>query len=149
MRHQCQEILPGLLLGPFQVSKNLASLKELGISHMYAFCLQALAHRPELSFTPSCSLAHSVCIRDVKEAFSVRPRFPESFEYLVLDVQDSEEQNLIRLFPRLVWQIIAVSRAHVRRHSRAQQFINAALSRSGRVLVHCNGKSLLSSRHNQ
>ena len=38
MRHQCQEILPGLLLGPFQVSKDLASLKELGISHMYASC---------------------------------------------------------------------------------------------------------------
>jgi len=101
MRHQCQEILPGLLLGPFQVSKNLASLKELGISHI-------------------------VCIRDVKEAFSVRPRFPESFKYLVLDVQDSEEQNLIRLFPT------------------AQQFINAALSQSGRVLVHCNGGISLS-----
>jgi len=101
MRHQCQEILPGLLLGPFQVSKNLDSLKELGISHI-------------------------VCIRDVKEAFSVRPRFPESFEYLVLDVQDSEEQNLIRLFPR------------------AQQFINTALSQSGRVLVHCNGGISLS-----
>ena len=43
-----------------------------------------------------------VCIRDVKEAFSVRPRFLGSFEYLVLDVQDSEEQNLIRLFPTFV-----------------------------------------------
>jgi serine/threonine/tyrosine-interacting protein len=101
MRHQCQEILPGLLLGPFQVSKNQLTLNELGISHI-------------------------VCIRDEKEAFSVRPRFPDAFEYLVLDVQDSEEQNLIRLFPK------------------AQQFINAALSRSGRVLVHCNGGISLS-----
>ena len=42
----------------------------------------------------------SVCIRDAKEAFSVRPRFPEHFQYMVLDVQDSEEQNLIRLFPQ-------------------------------------------------
>ncbi len=42
----------------------------------------------------------SVCIRDAKEAFSVRPRFPEHFSYMVLDVQDSEEQNLIRLFPQ-------------------------------------------------
>lgn len=41
----------------------------------------------------------SVCIRDQKEAFSVRPRFPEHFQYLVLDVEDSEEQNVIRLFP--------------------------------------------------
>jgi hypothetical protein len=46
--------------------------------------------------------AHRVCVRDAKEAFSVRPRFPDSFQYLVLDVQDSEEQNLIRLFPRFV-----------------------------------------------
>ena len=41
----------------------------------------------------------SVCIRDAKEAFSVRPRFPEHFNYMVLDVEDNEEQNLIRLFP--------------------------------------------------
>ena len=100
MRHQCQEILPGLLLGPFQVSKDLASLKELGISHMYASC----PPRPPPHQNPELSLfacpAPRVCIRDVKEAFSVRPRFPGCFEYLVLDVQDSEEQNLIRLFPR-------------------------------------------------
>lgn len=42
---------------------------------------------------------YSVCIRDAKWAFSVKPRFPEHFQYLVLDVEDSEEQNLIRLFP--------------------------------------------------
>jgi hypothetical protein len=29
----------------------------------------------------------------------VRPRFPDSFTYLTLDVEDNEEQNLIRLFP--------------------------------------------------
>jgi hypothetical protein len=58
---------------------------------------------------PLCAVApHRVCIRDVKEAFSVRPRFPESFEYLVLDVQDSEEQNLIRLFPRFAWHFISL-----------------------------------------
>jgi hypothetical protein len=59
-----------------------------------------------LSFGRLARPAHSVCIRDVKEAFSVRPRFPDSFEYLVLDVQDSEEQNLIRLFPRFVHSIL-------------------------------------------
>jgi len=40
-----------------------------------------------------------VCIRDAKEGFSVKARFPEHFQYLVLDVEDSEEQNLIREFP--------------------------------------------------
>lgn len=50
MRHQCQEILPGLLLGPFQVSKNLTSLRELGISHMYASCLPPRHPHRTLSF---------------------------------------------------------------------------------------------------
>jgi serine/threonine/tyrosine-interacting protein len=47
--------------------------------------------------TDSC---RSVCIRDVKEAFSVKPRFPNQFIYMVLDLEDNEEQNLIRIFPR-------------------------------------------------
>ena len=35
MRRECQEIIPGLFLGPFQVSKSLDLLKQLGITHMY------------------------------------------------------------------------------------------------------------------
>jgi len=101
MRHKCQEILPGLFLGPFVVSKSLETLSALGISHI-------------------------VCIRDAKEAFSVRPRFPEHFTYMTVDVSDSEEQNLIRSFPS------------------AQKFIDDALAARGRVLVHCNGGISLS-----
>ncbi|KAF5345542.1 hypothetical protein D9758_012025 [Tetrapyrgos nigripes] len=101
MRRECQEILPELLLGPFVASKSLPTLQSLGITHI-------------------------VCIRDAKEAFSVRPRFPEQFMYLVLDVEDNEEQNLIRLFPR------------------AKAFIDEAISQGGKVLVHCNGGISLS-----
>ncbi|EIW81295.1 phosphatases II [Coniophora puteana RWD-64-598 SS2] len=101
MRRECQEILPGLLLGPFQASKSLETLQSLGVTHI-------------------------VCIRDAKEAFSVRPRFPEHFQYLVLDVEDNEEQNLIRLFPQ------------------ANQFIIGAMQAGGKVLVHCNGGISLS-----
>jgi len=101
MRRECQEILPGLLLGPFQASKSLETLKSLGVTHI-------------------------VCIRDQKEAFSVRPRFPDHFKYLVLDVEDNEEQNVIRLFPE------------------ADQFIQQALTQGGKVLVHCNGGISLS-----
>ncbi|KAG9005413.1 hypothetical protein FRB94_010892 [Tulasnella sp. JGI-2019a] len=101
MRRECQEIAPGLLLGPFQVSKDLEKLKELSVTHI-------------------------LCIRDAKEAFSVKPRFPGQFEYLVLDVVDSEEQNLIRLFPQ------------------AKEFINNAIAKGGQVLVHCNGGISLS-----
>ena len=46
---------------------------------------------------------NSVCLRDAKEAFSVKPRFPDHFTYMVLDVQDTEDQNLIRLFPAYVF----------------------------------------------
>lgn len=101
MRRQCQEILPGLYLGPLQASKSLEALQSLHITHI-------------------------VCIRDAKEAFSVRPRFPDQFRYMVLDVEDTEEQNLIRLFPG------------------AKEFIDQAISQGGRVLVHCNGGISLS-----
>jgi hypothetical protein len=47
----------------------------------------------------------SLCIRDAKEAFSVRPRFPDHFRYMTLDVQDNEDQNLIRLFPGCVYLV--------------------------------------------
>jgi len=72
------------------------------------------------------NITHIVCIWDAAEAYSVRPRFPEHFKYLVLDVKDSEEQNLIRLFPG------------------AKEFIDSALRGGGRVLVHCNGGISLS-----
>ncbi|EIN12688.1 phosphotyrosine protein [Punctularia strigosozonata HHB-11173 SS5] len=101
MRRECQEIIPGLLLGPFLISKSLETLQSLGITHV-------------------------LCIRDAKEAFSVKPRFPEHFIYMTLDVQDTEDQNLIRLFPG------------------AKKFIDDAIARGGRVLVHCNGGISLS-----
>jgi len=101
MRRECQEILPGLLLGPFVASKSLETLTSLGVTHI-------------------------VCIRDQKEAFSVKPRFPGQFIYMVLDVEDNEEQNLIRLFPG------------------AKAFIDTAIANRGRVLVHCNGGISLS-----
>jgi len=74
----------------------------------------------------SLGITHIVCIRDAKEGFAVKPRFLGEFEYLVLDVVDSEEQNLIRLFPQ------------------AKQFINNAIAQGGTVLVHCNGGISLS-----
>ena len=43
-----------------------------------------------------------MCIRDASEAFSVKPRFPDQFLYLTLDVKDTEDQNLITLFPGFV-----------------------------------------------
>ncbi|KNZ78280.1 Serine/threonine/tyrosine-interacting protein, partial [Termitomyces sp. J132] len=101
MRREAQEILPGLFLGPFIASKSMETLAKLGITHI-------------------------ICVRDLKESFSVKPRFENDFQYLTLDVEDNEEQNLIRVFPR------------------AKQFIDSALASGGRVLVHCNGGISLS-----
>jgi len=101
MRRDCQEIIPGLLLGPFLVSRNKERLKQLGVTHI-------------------------VCIRDAAEAFSVKPRFPEDFMYLTLDVKDTDDQNLITLFPG------------------ARNFIYNAINQGGQVLVHCNGGISLS-----
>ncbi|THH31176.1 hypothetical protein EUX98_g3009 [Antrodiella citrinella] len=101
MRRRCQEILPHLFLGPLQASKSLETLQALGITHI-------------------------LCIRDVKEAFAVRPRFPEKFQYMTLNVEDTEEQNLIRMFPD------------------AKEFIDSGARQNGRTLVHCNGGISLS-----
>lgn len=81
----------------------------------------------------------SVCIRDQKEAFSVKPRFPEHFRYLVLDVEDNEEQNLIRLFPSCVILMFPLERYAESVISRAKAFIDQAIAHGGKVLVHCNG----------
>ncbi|KAG8804825.1 hypothetical protein FRC16_000079 [Serendipita sp. 398] len=72
------------------------------------------------------SMIYSVCIRDASEAFSVKPRFPDQFVYLTLDVKDTEDQNLISLFPG------------------ARNFIYSAINAGGQVLVHCNGGISLS-----
>ncbi|TIB91316.1 phosphatases II [Wallemia mellicola] len=74
MRRECQEIIPNLVLGPYQCSKDTAFLTSAGITHI-------------------------VVIRGEAEAVFVRPRYPDQFSYLVLDVRDSEEQNLIRIYP--------------------------------------------------
>jgi len=78
--------------------------------HPYVTCLHRF--RPTPVFLTSWSSFHgSVCIRDAKEAFSVRPRFPEKFTYMVLDVEDNEEQNLIRLFP--TWATLNVPKRNI------------------------------------
>jgi len=49
MRRECQEILPGLLLGPFVASKSLETLSSLKVSHMYVISFSA--NRETLNLT--------------------------------------------------------------------------------------------------
>ncbi|GAA5906603.1 hypothetical protein JCM8208_000494 [Rhodotorula glutinis] len=94
MRRDAQETLPGLYVGPFQPSWKLEVLKGLGITHI-------------------------LCIADPREAHLFKPRFPDDFVYLIQDIRDADDQNLIRIFPQ------------------AQMFIDSALLAGGRVYVHC------------
>jgi hypothetical protein len=48
MRRDCQEIIPGLLLGPYLVSRELDKLRKLGISHMYAFIQACYTQRKDV-----------------------------------------------------------------------------------------------------
>lgn len=107
MRRDCQEIIPGLLLGPYLVSRDLEKLRKLGISHMYA-SIQGYFAQMQRCRAEAFDM-NSVCLRDAKEAFSVKPRFPEQFVYMTLDVQDTEDQNLIRLFPACVLRLHLVT----------------------------------------
>ncbi|GAA6000686.1 hypothetical protein JCM10207_004609 [Rhodosporidiobolus poonsookiae] len=94
MRREAQEILPGLYVGPFQPSWKLDTLKNLGITHI-------------------------LCIAESREQHLFKAKFPDQFVYLIQEIRDADDQNLIRIFPQ------------------AQQFIDSALIAGGRVLVHC------------
>jgi len=94
MRREAQQVLPSIYLGPYQASRDLPSLEKNGI-------------------TDIC------CISESREAHLFKPRFPDRFNYLTLDIRDATDQQLISIFPK------------------AKQFIDNALQRNGRVLIHC------------
>ncbi|SGZ08862.1 BQ5605_C030g10821 [Microbotryum silenes-dioicae] len=117
MRREAQQILPGelrkttlnwgaitdavgggfvagLFIGPFQPSWNLETLNRLGITHI-------------------------LCIAESREQHLFRAKFPERFVYLILEVRDADDQNLIKIFPQ------------------TQAFIDGAIEMGGAVLVHC------------
>ena len=48
MRRDCQEIIPGLLLGPYLVSRDLEKLRKLGITHMCASIQGCLSQRKDV-----------------------------------------------------------------------------------------------------
>jgi len=98
MRRGMQEICPGIFLGPYAcAAKNkFEDLRTNGITHV-------------------------ICVRHVMEQKIIKPNFPDNFKYLVLDISDSFEQNIIQFLP----------------HTKA--FIDEAIQSQGKVLVHGNG----------
>ena len=45
----------------------------------------------------------SLCVRDTREVNIITPRFPGEFIYMTLEIEDNEDQNLIKVFPRFVF----------------------------------------------
>lgn len=97
MRRTMQEIVPGLFLGPYSAAmpSNLDNLLMNGITHI-------------------------VCVRCTMEAKIVRPKFPDRFRYLVLDIADCPTENIIQHF------------------SSVRDFINDCLENGGKALIHGN-----------
>ncbi|XP_071644717.1 serine/threonine/tyrosine-interacting protein B isoform X3 [Temnothorax longispinosus] len=97
MRRHMQEVVPGVFLGPYSAASRskLQSLLDHGITHI-------------------------VCVRHTIEANLIRPNFPNSFKYLVLEIADTITENIIQHFKKV------------------KAFIDEALISGGRVLVHGN-----------
>ncbi|XP_072750243.1 serine/threonine/tyrosine-interacting protein isoform X2 [Anoplolepis gracilipes] len=97
MRRHMQEVVPGVFLGPYRAASrsNLHSLVNHGITHI-------------------------ICIRQSIEANFIKPNFPLTFKYLVLDIADTMTENIIKHFKKV------------------KEFIDESLSSNGRVLVHGN-----------
>ncbi|XP_011694638.1 PREDICTED: serine/threonine/tyrosine-interacting protein-like isoform X1 [Wasmannia auropunctata] len=97
MRRHMQEVVPGVFLGPYSAASRskMQSLLEHGITHI-------------------------VCVRHAIEANLIRPNFPNTFKYLVLEIADTIMENIIQHFKKV------------------KAFIDEALSSNGRVLVHGN-----------
>lgn len=97
MRREMQEIIPGLYLGPYSA-----------------------AMRSKCGYLLENKVTHIVCIRQSVEAHFIRPNFPETFKYMVLDIADSATENIIQHF------------------SKVKKFLDECCSSGGRALIHGN-----------
>ncbi|KAI8993263.1 protein-tyrosine phosphatase-like protein [Pilobolus umbonatus] len=97
MRRDIQEIIPGLYLGPYSTCRQIDYLKSKGITHVLSIID---GHEAQLFRTANLS---------------------SQFQYNQIQVDDSNLQNLIQIFPLTF------------------QWIHEAISMGGKVVVCCNG----------
>jgi len=97
MRREMQEIVPGVFLGPY-----------------------ASAMKTKLDYLLSHNVSHVVCIRQSVEATFIRANFTDKIKYLVLDVADSVNENIIRHFPMV------------------KEFVDECHRECGKALIHGN-----------
>lgn len=108
----------GVYVGPFQPSWNLETLTRLGITHILC-----IAESREQFRLPSFPLGlRSILTQILPQNWNrhlFKAKFPHLITYLILEIRDADDQNLIRIFPQTM------------------NFIDLALSQGGKVLVHC------------
>lgn len=97
MRRSMQEIIPGVFLGP-----------------------HAAAMKSHLDTLMNTGITHIICVRQDLEAHFIRPHFLDKFKYLILNIADSANENIIPHFAKV------------------RQFIEECLSLGGKVLIHGN-----------
>lgn len=97
MRREAQEILPNLLIGPYQSSRNLQYMQSLNLTHV--LCISDA--REAYVQSPFASWFMRVNTRTLNRHL-VKPRFPDAFNYKVLEIRDAQDQNLIRIFPESI-----------------------------------------------
>lgn len=96
-RRRMQEVYPDIFLGPF-----------------------AAATANQLTHLEAQRITHIVCIRGPLERNIIKPRLPDRFQYLVLDLAESEFESVLPLVNQLL------------------TFVNQAMAEGGRVLIHGN-----------
>jgi len=97
MRRDMQEIIPNIYLGPYSA-----------------------ASRTKLGYLQEHGVTHIVCIRHPMESKLIKPNFPETFIYLVLEIIDHPDEQIMNHFPVV------------------RDFINDCLCRGGKVLIQGN-----------
>ena len=92
-----QQVMERLWIGPFSAARQKQTMLD-------------------------CRITHILVIRDKNETNLVRPLYPDTFNYQIIEASDSPHHNLIPQLPR------------------ATHYIHSVLSvASNSILVHCNG----------
>lgn len=95
-RWEMQEVHPGIFIGPYSSAKDLDSLLQHGITHI-------------------------LCIRDQQETSFIKPFHPSKFSYEILELKNSQFENVIPVFEPV------------------SNYIDSVLENNNRLLVHCVG----------
>lgn len=135
MRREMQEIIPGLFLGPFAAAlpKNVSTyawdlidLIDCGLIFDYLLFLSFLNLDRKVENLKAKNISEIVCVRSVistgetNEGFFIKPRMPNQFNYLTLNISDSVTENIIPFFDQFY------------------DWVSDRLSRNLSVLVHGN-----------